>query len=119
MSTTTISEGKRADLQARIGLVATSIVFAILHALTPAYFLLALVLAFYLGWLRPALFAGYLSTDIGDDVDRENYQSIGFQLDLGFTVVHKLPMTLSLGFARGYIDGHHYDDEVMLSLKVL
>lgn len=75
--------------------------------------------SFYLAWLRPALFAGYMSTDIGDGEYRENYQSIGFQLDLRFTVVHKLPMTLSVGFARGYIDGDKYDDEVMFSLKIL
>ena len=75
--------------------------------------------AFYLGWLRPAVFAGYLSTDISDGEIRQNYQSVGFQLDLGFTVVHKLPMTLSIGFAKGYIDGNSYDDELMLSLKVL
>ncbi|MEE4219453.1 MAG: hypothetical protein V2I48_17710 [Xanthomonadales bacterium] len=75
--------------------------------------------SFYLAWLRPALFAGYMSTDISDGKYRENYQSIGFQLDLRFTVVHKLPMTLSVGFARGYIDGDKYDDEVMFSLKIL
>lgn len=75
--------------------------------------------SFYLAWLRPAIFAGYLATDISDSDNKQNYQTLGFQLDLRFTVVHKLPMTLSVGYAKGYIDGASYDDEVMLSLKIL
>jgi hypothetical protein len=75
--------------------------------------------AFYLAWLRPALFAGYMATDVGGGEYEENYQTFGFQLDLRFTVVHKLPMTLSLGYAKGFIDGSSYDEEVMLSLKIL
>ena len=75
--------------------------------------------AFFLAWLRPALFAGYMATDLGGGENEENYQTLGFQLDLRFTVVHELPMTLSLGYAKGYIDGKSYDDEVMLSLKIL
>jgi hypothetical protein len=75
--------------------------------------------AFFLAWLRPALFAGYMATDLGGGDNEENYQTLGFQLDLRFTVVHELPMTLSLGYAKGYIDGKSYDDEVMLSLKIL
>lgn len=75
--------------------------------------------SFYLAWLRPALFAGYLMTDVGDDESEGQYQTLGFQLDLEFTVIHELPMTLSLGYARGYIDGDSYDSEVMISLKIL
>ena len=75
--------------------------------------------AFYLASLRPALFAGYLRTDIGDGEFEQDYQSLGFQLDLRFTVVHKLPMTLSVGYAQGYIEGDKYDTEWMISLKIL
>lgn len=42
----------RGVLQARIGLVAASVLFALLHALTPGYFILALLLSLYLGWLQ-------------------------------------------------------------------
>ena len=58
-------------------------------------------------------------TDIGDSRHEETYATLGFQVDLHFTIVHRLPMTLSLGYARGYLDGEKFDDEVMLSLKIL
>jgi hypothetical protein len=75
--------------------------------------------SFYLTWIRTALFAGGLITDIGDDQYEETYASLGVQFDLHFTIVHRLPMTLSLGYAQGYVSGEKYDDEVMLSLKIL
>ncbi|MEJ8566711.1 hypothetical protein [Elongatibacter sediminis] len=75
--------------------------------------------ALYLQHLRPAVFAGALVTDPGHGRLEEFYTSIGFQLDLKFTVVHRLPMTLSLGFARGFVDGSKADDEIMVSLKIL
>jgi len=75
--------------------------------------------AFYLSWIRAALFAGVLGTDIGDGEFSETYTSLGFQADLHFTIVHRLPMTLSLGFAQGYISGHKFDNEWMISLKIL
>lgn len=75
--------------------------------------------AFYLSWIRTSLFAGVLVTDIGDGEFEETYNSLGIQADLHFTIVHRLPMTLSVGFAQGYIDGHKYDNEWMISLKIL
>ncbi len=75
--------------------------------------------SFYLADLRPALFAGVLVTDIKDSRYEETYTNIGMQVDLEFTVVHRLPMSLSLGFARGFNSGHKVDDEIMLSLKIL
>ncbi|MCH5378027.1 MAG: hypothetical protein JJ992_29060, partial [Planctomycetes bacterium] len=75
--------------------------------------------SFYLTWIRTALFAGGLVTDIGDDRYEENYATLGAQVDLHSTIVHRLPMTLSLGYAQGYISGNKYDDEIMVSLKIL
>ena len=75
--------------------------------------------SFYLTWMRAALFAGAMVTDIGDDSYEETYTSLGIQVDFEFTVVHRLPMTLSFGFAQGYVDGEKYDDEWMISLKIL
>lgn len=75
--------------------------------------------SFYLTWVRASLFAGGLVTDFGEDQYEETYTTIGAQVDLHFTVVHRLPMTLSLGFAQGYIDGKKWDDELMFSLKIL
>lgn len=73
----------------------------------------------YLSWLRASLFAGGLMTDVGDSEYEETYGTLGVQVDLYFTIVHRLSMTLSLGYAQGYIDGSKYDDEIMLSLKIL
>ena len=58
-------------------------------------------------------------TDIGDGKFEQTYNNLGIQADLHFTIVHRLQMTLSVGFAKGYIDGHSYDDEWMISLKIL
>ena len=75
--------------------------------------------SFYLSWIRPAVFAGALITDIGKDRYKETYTSIGAQLDLHFTVVHRLPMTISVGYAQGYIGSSRSDNEWMISLKIL
>jgi membrane protease YdiL (CAAX protease family) len=44
----------RGVLQPSMGLVATSLTFGLLHALTPAYFILATLMGAYLGWLQEA-----------------------------------------------------------------
>lgn len=75
--------------------------------------------SFYLTWMRTALFAGLLVTDIGDTQYKETYNNLGIQVDFELTLVHRLPMTVSFGYAQGYIDGDKYDDEIMLSLKIL
>jgi hypothetical protein len=74
---------------------------------------------FFLGWLRPAVFAGVLSTDFSDGSRRRTVYNAGAQVDLSFTIVHRLPMTLSLGYATGFEDGRKLDDEWMISLKIL
>jgi hypothetical protein len=73
----------------------------------------------FLSSARPALFAGVLLADIGDSAYRETYYDFGFQVDLSFTIAHRHPMTLSFGYAQGYVDGDRADNEVMVSLKVL
>ncbi|MGA9575806.1 MAG: hypothetical protein WBS20_17830, partial [Lysobacterales bacterium] len=47
---------------------------------------------FFLSWIRPAIFAVALVADPGKRFER-TYASLGLQLDLQFTVVHRLPMT--------------------------
>ena len=72
----------------------------------------------FLSWVRPALFVGRLWTDPGEPLER-TVSSAGMQLDLRFTLAHRLPMTLSVGYARGFESGLPDRDEWMLSLKVL
>ena len=73
----------------------------------------------YLTWIRPALFVGGMVTDMGSSTYKETYWNLGAQVDLHFTVVHRLPMTLSFGYAQGYVDGNKFDTEWMISLKIL
>ncbi|MGH7129834.1 MAG: hypothetical protein ACREIV_14790, partial [Planctomycetaceae bacterium] len=73
---------------------------------------------FYLGHIRPALFFGALVSDPGEPFER-TVTTAGTQLDLSFTLGHRLPMTLSVGYAAGYEDGARRDDEWMVSLKIL
>jgi hypothetical protein len=72
----------------------------------------------YLNHIRPAIFGGVLYTDPGEDFD-ETWYTVGFQLDLEFKLLHRLPMTLSVGYAEGYRDSSKVDDEWMVSLKIM
>jgi hypothetical protein len=74
---------------------------------------------FYLGWIRPALFAGVLTTDPTQAELRRTVRDAGGQLDLQFTVLNRFPMTFSLGYAQGFADGGKTGDEWMFSLKIL
>jgi hypothetical protein len=75
--------------------------------------------AFYLNWLRPAVFGAALWTDPTDRARRNDYQSIGAQADLRFSVLHWYNMTLSIGYAVGFHGMHRSGDEFMISLKIL
>ena len=74
--------------------------------------------AFYLSYIRPALFAGAMETQeqAGGSV---TYADVGAQLDLNFTVALRLPMVLSLGAAAGFKDGDYRKTEWLASLKIL
>jgi hypothetical protein len=72
----------------------------------------------YLSWARPALFASALLADPSDPMER-TYYSAGAQMDFHFTLAHRLPMTLSVGYAAGFEEGDKVGDEAMISLKIL
>ena len=74
---------------------------------------------FYLSWARPAIFAANLITNFDDSLIRQEAQSYGIQIDFRFTVLSRLDMTLSTGYAKGYGDDSFTDDEWMVSLKIL
>lgn len=74
---------------------------------------------FYLSWARPALFATTLVTNVDDDVLKRNVHDVGAQIDLRFTMMSRLDMTLSIGYAVGFGDGVDSADEYMLSLKIM
>ena len=74
--------------------------------------------AFYLSYVRPAVFGGLMAVERPDGTSRK-YQDIGAQLDLNFTVALRLPMVLSVGAAAGFDQGHYRKTEWLASLKIL
>jgi hypothetical protein len=87
--------------------------------LPPLRFRRAGVPSFYLNWLRPALFAGALRTDLGSSALRRTTYDLGAQVDLRLVFFSNLNATLSLGYARAWQDGGPSSDEVLVSLKIL
>jgi len=75
--------------------------------------------AFHLTWLRPALFATKLWTDVANPSRRQNYGNIGGQADLRFSVLHWYDMTLSVGYAVGFQGTKRAGSEWMVSLKIM
>ena len=74
---------------------------------------------FYLAWIRPAIFASALVTNVDDAALRSNSESYGIQLDLRFTFMSRFNMTLSTGYAKAFGEGGFSDDEFMISLKIM
>ena len=72
----------------------------------------------FLKHARTAVFVGGLVADPGKRFERTVY-SAGIQVDFKFTLAHRLPMTLSVGYAAGFEHGDKRDDEWMISLKIL
>jgi len=72
----------------------------------------------YLSSLRPAVFAGGLVVEPANG-DRRFLQTLGVQLDWNFTVAHRLPMVLSVGYAEGFEEGDRQGGEVLFSLKIM
>jgi hypothetical protein len=75
--------------------------------------------ALHLAWLRPAIFASALWTDVESPSRRTGYANAGVQADLRFSVLHWYDMTLSVGYAAGFREGRHAGAEWMISLKIM
>ena len=74
---------------------------------------------FYVPWLRPAVFAGGLATNLDDRSARRALLNGGAQVDLSISALSALDLTLSLGVAIALENGHPPRHEAMISLKVL
>jgi hypothetical protein len=74
--------------------------------------------AFYLSFVRPAVFAGAMAAE-NPDGEGHRYFNLGAQLDLNFTVALRLPMVFSVGAAGGFSDGHYRKTEWLASLKIM
>jgi hypothetical protein len=74
--------------------------------------------AFYLSYVRPAVFAGAMATQAPEG-GGHHYYDLGAQLDLNFTIALRLPMVFSVGAAGGWVDGHYRKTEFLASLKIM
>jgi hypothetical protein len=74
---------------------------------------------FYVTWMRPAIFAGGLLTNVDHTATRRYVTNLGAQLDLQLTTLSALDMTLSIGGAAVFEEHFAPRREFMISLKVL
>ncbi len=74
---------------------------------------------FYVSWMRPALFAGGLATNVDSRSVRHVLADVGGQLDFQFTILSTLDMMFSVGGAVAFEKDHSPRREAMVSLKVL
>lgn len=72
----------------------------------------------YLANARTAFFGGALMTEPGGAFERTVY-TVGGQIDFNFTLAHRLPMSLSFGYASGFESGQDRSDEFLVSLKIM
>ncbi len=75
---------------------------------------------FFMSWARPSVFVTSLMTNLDDSALKQEVTNAGIQVDFRFTILSRLKMTLSLGYARGFGSGSILDDEeFMASLNIL
>jgi hypothetical protein len=74
---------------------------------------------FYVTWARPALFTAGLVTNMDGNAPRRRLADVGGQVDLRFTMLSRLGMTFSVGWARAFERHRSAQSETMVSLKIL
>ena len=79
----------------------------------------------YVSWVRPALFASVLATNVDSemglatDAARHVVTNVGAQVDFRIFVLSRLEMTLSFGQAWAFEEDRPSRSETMVSLKIL
>jgi hypothetical protein len=74
---------------------------------------------FYLTWMRPAIFASGLVTNMDSAGIRRKVGDVGGQLDFRLNMLSTLDLTLSVGGAMAFEQDAAPRREAMISLKVL
>jgi hypothetical protein len=87
--------------------------------LPPLHFSRAGTPGFYLTWMRPAVFASGLWSNLDASAARRTVSSVGGQLDFRFTFLSTVDLTLSAGGAIAFERDFGPRREAMLSLKLL
>ena len=74
----------------------------------------------YVTWMRTALFAGGIFTNIGEASDlQEKVVNVGAQIDFRLVIFSGLDSMLSIGYAGATGDDRKTTTEFMISLKIL
>ncbi len=73
----------------------------------------------FLQWVRPAVFAAGLTTNIEDDLARTEQLSVGGQVDFRIVLFSYMPFTISVGYAAVFDEFSDPTTEFMFSLKIL
>jgi hypothetical protein len=87
--------------------------------LPPLHFARAGTPGFYLTWMRPAVFASGLITNVDSAGTRRKVSDVGGQLDFRLNMLSTLDLTLSIGGAIAFEQDAAPRREAMISLKVL
>ena len=87
--------------------------------LPPWRFKRAGIPSFYASWARTALFTSAIVTNLDEASARRTVANAGGQVDLRFSLLSRLKMILSLGYAVAFEKDEERRDEFMFSLKVL
>ncbi len=75
--------------------------------------------ALFATWARLSLFTTGLYTNLGDAGRRTRAANVGSQVDVRLTLLTRLDMTLSLGYATAFPETRRRSEEFMVSLKIL
>ena len=81
--------------------------------------------SFYVSWMRPALFASAMITNVDSekglatDAARHVVENVGAQVDFRIFALSRLELTLSLGQAWAFEEGKGTRSETMVSFKIL
>ncbi len=74
---------------------------------------------FYLTWARPSVFSTGIITNVDNASVRREVRNVGTQMDFRFTMLSRLDMTLSGGYAVAFGNNLTKHDEAMISLKIM
>jgi hypothetical protein len=75
--------------------------------------------SFYASWIRMSIFGTGLLTDMDLGSDATGLVNLGTQLDMRMTLLARLDLTLSFGYANAWLENNRRSDEWMISLKLL
>lgn len=74
---------------------------------------------FYASWIRPALFASALVTNLDESARQRKATSVGTQFDLKLTAMSSIDLTVSVGAGVVFERGRDARREIMASLTLL